>query len=254
MRLIASWPGWPLAVPAWNAADVRGEGEQLIAAAGIGVDAAVRGEQTEDLTTRALHRCVPLPAGDGTAVTEHLRAWTSQPVLDVEADLIDRLAARSQIVKDADEPAPPAVCARLDAGQAAAVAALTGDRPLVVIEGAAGAGKTTTLAATRQLLETDGRRLVVVTPTLKAAKVAAAEVGTRTGSAAWLAFQHGWRWTEDGAWTRLTLGQIDPVTGAAYAGPRAGAEVSPGVWLVIVEAGMLDKDTARALLTFTDVC
>ncbi|WP_091158917.1 MobF family relaxase [Geodermatophilus africanus] len=240
---------------AWNPADVRGEVEQLIAAAGIVVDAAVRGELAEDLTTRTLHRCVPLLAGDGTAVPEHLRAWTSQPVLDVEADLLDRLAARSQIVEDADEPAlPPVVRGRLDAGQAAAVAALTGDRPLVVVEGAAGAGKTTTLAATRQLLETDGRRLVVVTPTLKAAKVAATEVGTRTGSAAWLAFQHGWRWAEDGVWTRLALGQADPVTGVPHAGPRGAARLAAGDLLVVDEAGMLDQDTARGLLTIADEC
>ncbi len=240
---------------AWNAADVRGEVEQLIAAAGIVVDAAVRGELAEDLTTRTLQRCVPLLASDGTAFPEHLRAWTSQPVLDVEADLIDRLAGRSQIVEDADEPArPPAACAQLDAGQAAAVAALAGDRPLVVVEGAAGAGKTTTLAATRQQLETDGRRLVVVTPTLKAAKVAAAEVGAAAGSAAWLAFQHGWRWTDDAVWTRLTTGQTDPVTGATYAGPGAGAELATGDLLVIDEAGMLDQDTARALLTVADEC
>ena len=45
---------------------------------------------------------------------------------------------------------------------------------LLVVEGAAGAGKTTTLAAARQLLEPAGRRLVVVTPTLKAARVAGA--------------------------------------------------------------------------------
>jgi exodeoxyribonuclease V alpha subunit len=240
---------------AWNAADVRGEVEQLIAAAGIVVDADVRGELSEDLTARTLQRCLPLLARDAAPVLEHIRAWTSQPVLDVEADLIDRLAARRQIVDDAEEPAlPPAVCARLDVGQAAAVAALAGDRPLVVVEGAAGAGKTTTLAATRQLLETDGRRLVVVTPTLKAAKVAAAEVGAAAGSAAWLAFQHGWRWTEDAVWTRLTLGQTDPVTGAAYAGPGAGAELAPGNLLVVDEAGMLDQDTARALLTVADDC
>ena len=46
-------------------------------------------------------------------------------------------------------------------------------RPLLVIEGAAGAGKTTTLAAARELLDDAGPRLVVVTPTLKAAQVAA---------------------------------------------------------------------------------
>src|SRR3954451_23385868 len=80
---------------AWNAADVRGEVEQLIAAAGVVVDAGVRIELAEDLTARAMARCVPLLDRDGAGVPEHIRAWTSQPVLDVEADLTDRLAARS---------------------------------------------------------------------------------------------------------------------------------------------------------------
>ena len=230
---------------AWNAADVRGEVEQLIAAESIVVDACARTELAEDLTARAMARCVSLLEQAGVA--EHIRAWTSQPVLDVEADLTDRLAARSRTVAaDVDGPTlPDAVRGRLDAGQAAAVTALAGDQPLVVVEGAAGAGKTTALAATRQLLEADGRHLVVVTPTLKAAKVAAAEVGTATASAAWLAFQHGWRWNDDGAWTRLTSGQTDPVTGVPYAGPQETAQLTAGDLLVVDEAGMLDQDTAR---------
>jgi hypothetical protein len=96
---------------------------------------------------------------------------------------------------------------------------------------------------------------MVVSPTLKAAKVAAAaDVGGAGGSAAWLAFQHGWRWTTDGAWTRLSVGQTDPYTGHLYAGPCAGARVAPGDLLVVDEAGMLDQDTARALLAIADEC
>src|SRR5918997_194871 len=141
---------------AWNAADVRGQVEQLLAAAGVVVDAGVRVELAEDLTARAMARCVPLLDRDGANVPEHIRAWTSQPVLDVEADLTDRLAARSTPAhfdkrRDPEPELPDAVRGRLDAGQAAAVTALAGDRPLVVLEGAAGAGKTTTLAATRAL-------------------------------------------------------------------------------------------------------
>ncbi|WP_448642946.1 MobF family relaxase [Geodermatophilus sp. URMC 63] len=242
---------------AWNAADVRGQVEELIAAAGVVVDAGVRIELAEDLTARAMGRCVPLLDRDGAGVPEHIRAWTSQPVLDVEADLTARLAARSTPAhadkrRDPEPELPDAVRGRLDAGQAAAVAALAGDRPLVVLEGAAGAGKTTTLAATRALLEVRGRRLVVVTPTLKAAKVAFLEVGTLTGSAAGLAYQHGWRWSDHGAWTRLSLGEVDPVTGVPYAGPREAARLGAGDLLVVDEAGMLDQDTARALLTVAD--
>jgi exodeoxyribonuclease V alpha subunit len=242
---------------AWNLADIRGEVEQLIAAAGVVADASVRMELAEDLTARALACCVPLLSRDGmpVPVPEHIRAWTSQSVLDVEADLAARLAARGPRpadVRDADLPLP--VPGGLDKGQAAAVAALAGARPLVVVEGAAGAGKTTTLSAARRLLETQGRRLVLAAPTLKAAKVASAELGAAAGSAAWLAFQHGWRWTERGSWTRLAVGQADPVTGHEYAGPIEGARLRPGDLLVVDEAGMLDQDTARALLTVADEC
>ncbi|RBY84142.1 MobF family relaxase [Blastococcus sp. TF02A-30] len=241
---------------AWNAADVRGEVERLIAAAGVVVDAAVRVELAEDVTDRAMAPCLPLLDRDG--LPEHIRAWTSQPVLEVEADLTARLAARAT-TREPDPDLTPLVDlvaggVRLDAGQSAVVAALAGDRPLVVVEGAAGAGKTTTLAATRALLHDRGRGLVVVTPTLKAAKVAATEVGAAAGSAAWLAFQHGWRWNADGAWARLAPGETDPATDRVYTSPAEGARLRPGDLLVVDEAGMLDQDTARALLTVADEC
>ena len=56
---------------AWNAADIRGEVERLIAADGVVADAAVRRELAEDLTARALARCVPLLDRDD--VPEHVR-------------------------------------------------------------------------------------------------------------------------------------------------------------------------------------
>jgi thymidine kinase len=132
------------------------------------------------------------------------------------------------------------------------IAALAGERSLIVVEGAAGAGKTTTLSATRDLLAAHGRRLAVVTPTLKAAKVAQSEVGAHAGSAGWLAFQHGWRWDTHGTWTRLALGDPDPVTGRNYVGPVERATVRAGDLLIVDEAGMLDQDTARALFTIAD--
>jgi exodeoxyribonuclease V alpha subunit len=133
---------------AWNPADVRGEVEQLLAAAGVVTDPAVRIELAEDLTARTLSSCVPLLDRDG--VPEHIRSFTSGLVLDVEADLAARLAARPAGVPDTPLTPPPtdmtppvdlaAVAGRLDPGQAAAVAALAGQQRLVVLEGAAGAG------------------------------------------------------------------------------------------------------------------
>ncbi|HEY7815167.1 MAG TPA: AAA family ATPase, partial [Nakamurella sp.] len=216
---------------AWNAADLRGQVEQLLARAGIVAEQAVRIELAEDLTARALEVCVSLHEG---ATPEHIRALTSQHVLDVEADLVARLAARGAAAECSVAPAVEG----LDAGQRAAVAALAGDGGLVVVEGAAGAGKTTLLAAARDQLDRQGRRLVVVTPTLKAAQAATAEVGARAGSAAWLAWQHGWRWDATGAWTRTPTGPAP--------------ELQRGDLLLVDEAGMLDQDTARALLTIAD--
>ena len=43
---------------------------------------------------------------------------------------------------------------------------------------------------------------MVVTPTLKAAEVAAGETGADGHSAAWLIHQYGWRWDGDGHWSR----------------------------------------------------
>jgi len=76
---------------------------------------------------------------------------------------------------------------------------------------------------------------------LKAAQVAAAETGAHGHSAAWLIHQHGWRWDADGHWTR----QPEP-------NPDSSAELRPGDLLLVDEAGMLDQDTSRALLTIAD--
>ncbi|PZS13414.1 MAG: TrwC relaxase, partial [Pseudonocardiales bacterium] len=82
--------------------------------------------------------------------------------------------------------------------------------------------------------------------------VAAKQVGSAASSAAWLAYQHGFRWDEHGHWTRLQRGAIDPDTGARYAGPKPAAVLQRGDRLLVDEAGMLDQDTARALLTIAD--
>jgi conjugative relaxase-like TrwC/TraI family protein len=235
---------------AWNAADIRGEVEQLIAAAGIVADAAIRTELAQDLTARALERCVPLLSRDGAPVPvpEHIRAWTSQPVVDIEAELNNRISARSLDpgIHVAGVERASLAAERLDAGQAAAIAALTGDRPLVVIEGAAGAGKTTTLAATRQLLDEQGRGLVVVTPTLKARF--GRRVGRVAGLPAWLALERRRRLDPAGGRPGRP-GQRPRLRGAGGRGAAA-----PGDLLVVDEAGMLDQDTARALLAVADEC
>ena len=126
---------------AWNTGDLRGDVERLIAEHNIVTDAAVRLELAEDLTHRALTGCVPLL--DQPGVPEHIRTLTSPAVLVVEADLVARLAARADPSSSAG-PGAVVVMGSLDEAQRAAVAALAGNACLVVVEGAAGAGKTTT--------------------------------------------------------------------------------------------------------------
>jgi len=218
----------------WNAADIRGHVELLIAGEGMIADPAVRIELAEDLTARAVEACVPLIDQDGTP--EHIRALTSHTVLGVEADLTESFAVRGSL------PGIPAKITGegLDEAQMHAVAVLAGKHRLVVVEGAAGAGKTATLAGTQTILTQTGFRMIVVTPTLKAAHVVATEAGVRAHSAAWLARQYGFTWDDNGRWTR------------EFAVPSSDARLGRGDLLLIDEAGMLDQDTARALVRIAD--
>ncbi len=223
---------------AWNIADVRGKVEVLLAQTNLVAESAARIELAEDVTARAAARCTPLLTRSN--VPQHVRALTSQQVLAVEGDIVRRLACR------AETPARRVRLqgrglTRVDPTQAAVVGTLAGDGPLVVVEGAAGAGKTTALRSAQATLARQGHRLLVVTPTLKAAEVAAAETDADGHSAAWLIHQHGWRWDDDGHWARRPNTTPDPA-----------ARLRPGDLLLIDEAGMLDQDTARALLTIAD--
>jgi hypothetical protein len=218
---------------AWNAADIRGQVELLISSKGMIADPSVRIELAEDLTARAVAASVPLL---GDTIPEHIRALTSRDVLGVEADLSSAFAVRASL------PGLPATITGgdLDEKQMRVVATLAGKHRLIVVEGAAGAGKTATLAGTRTVVAQTGYGMIVVTPTLKAAQVVATEIGSQAHSAAWLARQYGFSWDNDGRWTReLSV-------------PSSDAVLCRGDLLLIDEAGMLDQDTARALVTIAD--
>ncbi len=89
---------------AWNAPDIRGEVERLIASVGVVAERPVRHELVEDIAERARTRCVPLLDRDD--VPEHVRSLTSERVLAVEADLVDTIAARAAQPVSRRGPAP----------------------------------------------------------------------------------------------------------------------------------------------------
>lgn len=242
------------AASTWTVHDIQRHVTQILTETGV---RAQPGELAEliALTTRlAAEDCLSvLPAG--SVRPEHVTHLTSLHVVAGETTLRDLLTAR------AGEPSDDVADVRrlpswegLDDEQAAAAAAVASRDALVVVEGAAGAGKTTMLGAAIQAISAAGGAARVLTPTRKAADVAAVELGVRADSVAKLVHAHGWRWTIDGVWSRVVPGQIDPDTGTTCLGAGAGARLRPGERIIVDEAGMLDQDTALALLTLADEC
>ena len=184
---------------------------------------------------------------------EHVAHLTSLRMVAAETELRDLLTARAE---RSIEPAPDvqqlAVRAGLDHDQERAASAVASANPLVVVEGAAGSGKTTMLKTAIAAAATEGRPMRVVTPTKKAADVAAQELGIPTDSVAALVYAHGFRWNSDGVWARLRPGDTDPDTGGTYRGPAVEARLVKGERIVVDEAGMLDQDSALALLRIAD--
>lgn len=236
----------------WNTYDVRGVVEEVLSAADVVGDRPAYDELVEDVSARAEARCVTVVE---QLVPDHVRHLTSPAVIELEDDLRGRLAARSiHEHQDADARAMARVLprdVRLDQAQVAAVAALGGTAALVLVEGAAGSGKTTVLSAAKQLVERQRARMMVAAPTKKAAQVAGGEIGTAAHTAAAIVHAHGYRWDRDGVWRRLAIGESD-TDGSVYEGAPAELRLRRGDLLVIDEAGMLDQETARALLTVAD--
>ncbi|WP_424806518.1 MobF family relaxase [Rhodococcus sp. 27YEA15] len=188
----------------------------------------------------------------GSATPEHVAHLTSLSVVAAETALRDHLTAATPERESAHpDVTESARTAGLDEGQSVAATAVASTDPLVIVEGAAGSGKTTMLRTAITVAAEHGRASRVVAPTLRAAQVAHEELGVPATSVAALVYAHGWRWNADGVWTRLAAGDLDPDSGHAFTGPPKHARLSPGERVIVDEAGMLDQDTAHALLIVT---
>ncbi|GAA1055923.1 hypothetical protein GCM10017608_14200 [Agromyces luteolus] len=233
----------------WTVHDIQDQVTRIITEAGVRAEPRQLRERITLATRLAADDCLSVLPPDSPH-PEHVAHLTSGHVIACETRLRDLLAARATYTGQRT-PDLRRIARRLglDPAQARAAAAIASVDPLVIVEGAAGAGKTTMLAAAIAAGAEHGRATRVVTPTKKAADVAHKELGIAADSVAKLLHEHGWRWNRDGVWTRLAVGERDPQTDAAYTGPAASARLSRGERIVVDEAGMLDQETALALLT-----
>ena len=230
---------------AWSFADLQGQigvalGQSGAVASREAVEAWVN--ETAAAAANTLLRLDIDYQGD---VPDWVRWITSERVIAVESDLRQAFISRgldSALVTD------ELIIGNLTQAQSDAARALSGTASLVVVEGAAGAGKTTMLKVAAELAESEGRRLLVVAPTLRAAHEAGEAIGADASSAHKLAHEHGFRRNAYGRWTRLAVGDLDQFTGQDYTGPSENFRVDANTRIIVDEAGMIDQDIAHALV------
>lgn len=163
---------------------------------------------------------------------------------EAAADVAARALALSQLLPGVAAGTPSAavkwftsvgVVARENELRAGLAVLASADR-LSVVEGAAGAGKTTSLAEHVAAASAPGRRVLVVAPTGAAANVAGGQAGVEASTLDRFLMRYGWSRNAAGGWE--------------WAEPHAPADGLPASgWLVIDEAGMVSQDSARALVT-----
>ncbi|WP_460518567.1 AAA family ATPase [Humibacter antri] len=240
----------------FSAFDVRAGVLRALGTTGAVVDRDTLDQLADDLVERAVagHTVRLL---DGEVVPGHVKHLVATQTAITKNTLANRL----ELFPTSGDVAPVAMMSQvsavvtpdkdLDEGQLAGASAIAGTSQLVTIIGAAGTGKTTMLKVAAAVLHLQGRRMIVVAPTKKAATVAGRETGVDASSLHQLLHAYGWRWNEANTggttWTRLRIGDIDHATGRRYSGPGEQV-VRRQDRIVVDEAGMLDLDAANALV------
>ncbi|WES63925.1 AAA family ATPase [Microbacter sp. GSS18] len=236
--------------------DVRAGATRALAASGIVATREQLQDHIDHIVERAMAHTVDLIDGDRPAhVKGHMAASTASLKVELAARFDALHCAGGALSPEAMQLVAGSALGGdlvLEAGQASAAGAIAGSDRLVTVTGPAGTGKTTTLRVARHALALQGRQMVVVAPTKKAASVAAREVGATASSLHALLADHGWRWSRDAAgaerWERLQVGETDAATGMQYRGPTK-YPLAADDRIVVDEAGMVDLHTATALAT-----
>lgn len=220
---------------AWSRADIV---RAVTDAAPLRAMSATRwASEVERVTDRVIDTLIDLDppatgttrAGDGRSVWIEPTAarFTSERILVEEEHILTWAMDRQ-----AHEPTPSDILdlAGLDVMQAVATAAVAGHDRLVLVEGPAGTGKTTMLAAAVADLDQQRRAVFGVAPTAKAAQVLGHETGMNTDTLAKLVHEH----------TRPDRPR------------RPEWALGRGTTLVVDEAGMIGTSTLQTLTRLAD--
>ncbi|WP_282859827.1 MobF family relaxase [Pseudoclavibacter helvolus] len=241
---------------AWSVADLEGAIGVELSKTGVVADRDAIEAWVRETAVTCADVLMRLDIDYDGSVPEWVRWITSERVVGVERELRDVFERRAMesVLVTGDE-----LIGQLSQAQSDAARALGGSAPLVVVEGAAGSGKTTMLKEARDIATSEGRRLVVVAPTLRAANEAADALGTAASSAHKLAHEYGFRRNEVGEWVRLEVGHVDVFAAArddgtqpVYSGPGKRYAVDEATRIIVDEAGMIDQDIALALVRIAE--
>ena len=224
---------------AWSLADVQAAVDRRLAQTYL-ISSEGVAELRQAAIDTAMQRSVSFL--DHGVNVEGVRHYTSDQVRAVDQQLTDALTARAVVPGEAGTVTVQREGFTLSAEQHAAASAIAGTHELVVIQGAAGAGKTTMLEAAADSLSAQGRRLVVVSPTKRGALEAGDVLGVDGESVHALLYRAGAEVDDTGRWQIPEQWRTQP----------AGWRLDERTVLVVDEAGMLDQDTAAALHQYID--
>lgn len=237
---------------AWSLHQLQAAVADQVSAAGVIADRAELNAFITDTAKRAAHGARSISDPRDGHMPDHVRHITSERVIAVEDELKARFAARVAATDMVQLDPHAFATTNLGSAQKEAAQIVASSCGLGVIEGAAGSGKTTMLREAKKVLDDQGRQLVVLAPTLKGAQEAARSLEAPAFSVHKLLHANGFRWDENGRYTRLKPGESDPDSGKTYRGPRSEYRLRKGARVVVDEAGMLDQDTALALTQLAD--
>lgn len=189
---------------------------------------------------QVMERCISF-LDEGVEVVGS-RHYTSDYVVEIDRKISDALTVRGMIPGDSAEVEAVRDGFTLSQEQQIAAGAIAGTHQLVVIQGAAGAGKTTMLEAAAESIEAQGRKLMVVSPTKRGAIEAGDVLGIDGDSVHALLYRAGATVDASGRWELPDEWQEQ----------SDAWRMDADTVLVVDEAGMLDQETAAALHAYVD--